>query len=178
MSFDVSQESAFAPEQDFAPLWTPLGLFAPMHARLSGVMPQPIFGVSIDTRTLMPGDLFFAIKGDRSDGHDHVRDAFEKGAAALRKQIQTLSDISSKTPEQSEDLEEKQHKLGGVLCAVAEVYMTDLSWEADAEQRCEALITEAERIGLPGFEDELEIRLLQQIYLIVLGHISEEARLR
>ena len=73
MSFDVSQESAFAPEQAVAPLWTPLALFAPLHARLSGPMPQPVFGVSIDTRTLMPGDLFFAIKGERSDGHDHVR---------------------------------------------------------------------------------------------------------
>jgi UDP-N-acetylmuramoyl-tripeptide--D-alanyl-D-alanine ligase len=82
MSFDVSQESAFAPEPAVAPLWTPLALFAPMHARLSGTMPQPIFGVSIDTRSLMPGDLFFAIKGDRIDGHDHVRDAFDKGAAA------------------------------------------------------------------------------------------------
>ena len=54
MSFDVSQESAFAPEQAVAPLWTPLALFAPLHARLSGTMPQPVFGVSIDTRTLMP----------------------------------------------------------------------------------------------------------------------------
>ncbi|KAH6898859.1 hypothetical protein B0T10DRAFT_394699 [Thelonectria olida] len=68
---------------------------------------------------------------------------FERGAAALRKQIQILSDLPLKTPEQQTTLDEKQQKLGGVLCAVAEVYMTDLSWEADAEQRCEALITEA-----------------------------------
>ena len=39
-------------------------------------------GVSIDTRTLQPGDLFFAIKGDTHDGHDHVARAFEAGAAA------------------------------------------------------------------------------------------------
>ncbi|KAF7550451.1 hypothetical protein G7Z17_g5708 [Cylindrodendrum hubeiense] len=68
---------------------------------------------------------------------------FERGAVSLRKQIQALSELSSKTPEQQATLEEKQQKLGGVLCAVSEVYMTDLSWEADAEQRCEALITEA-----------------------------------
>ncbi|KAI5466763.1 hypothetical protein BGZ63DRAFT_369493 [Mariannaea sp. PMI_226] len=76
-------------------------------------------------------------------GQDSVN-WFERGAAALRKQIQALTDLAtSKTPEQQVMLEEKQQKLGGVLCAVAEVYMTDLSWEPDAEQRCEALITEA-----------------------------------
>ena len=38
-------------------------------------------GVSIDTRTLAPGDLFIALSAAR-DGHDFVRVAFEKGAAA------------------------------------------------------------------------------------------------
>jgi UDP-N-acetylmuramoyl-tripeptide--D-alanyl-D-alanine ligase len=37
--------------------------------------------VSIDSRTVKPGDCFFAIKGENFDGHDYVRDAFEKGAA-------------------------------------------------------------------------------------------------
>lgn len=38
-------------------------------------------GISIDTRTLEPGDLFVALK-DQRDGHDFVRQALEKGAAA------------------------------------------------------------------------------------------------
>ncbi|MFN6925889.1 MAG: UDP-N-acetylmuramoyl-tripeptide--D-alanyl-D-alanine ligase [Tabrizicola sp.] len=38
-------------------------------------------GVSIDTRTLQPGDLFVALK-DLRDGHDFVAQALEKGAAA------------------------------------------------------------------------------------------------
>ncbi|MEL6913356.1 MAG: UDP-N-acetylmuramoyl-tripeptide--D-alanyl-D-alanine ligase [Pseudomonadota bacterium] len=38
-------------------------------------------GVSIDTRTLEPGDLFVALKAAR-DGHDFVAEALEKGAAA------------------------------------------------------------------------------------------------
>ena len=38
-------------------------------------------GISIDTRTLQPGDLFVALK-DLRDGHDFVAQAFEKGAAA------------------------------------------------------------------------------------------------
>jgi UDP-N-acetylmuramoyl-tripeptide--D-alanyl-D-alanine ligase len=39
-------------------------------------------GVSIDTRTLKPGELFVAIKGDVHDGHDHVEKAFAAGAVA------------------------------------------------------------------------------------------------
>jgi len=37
-------------------------------------------GVSIDTRTLRPGDLFVALR-DARDGHDFVGEAFAKGAA-------------------------------------------------------------------------------------------------
>jgi UDP-N-acetylmuramoyl-tripeptide--D-alanyl-D-alanine ligase len=39
-------------------------------------------GYSIDSRTLEPGDLFFAIRGERFDGHDFVAAAFERGACA------------------------------------------------------------------------------------------------
>jgi UDP-N-acetylmuramoyl-tripeptide--D-alanyl-D-alanine ligase len=63
-------------------LWSGFGLIAPMDARLLGPMPAGVGGISIDTRTLAPGDLFFAIRGENSDGHDHVAAAFEKGAAA------------------------------------------------------------------------------------------------
>jgi UDP-N-acetylmuramoyl-tripeptide--D-alanyl-D-alanine ligase len=41
-----------------------------------------ITGWSIDSRTLQPGDLFFAIRGPRHDGHVYVADAFRKGAVA------------------------------------------------------------------------------------------------
>ncbi len=42
---------------------------------------------SIDSRTLRAGDLFFAVKGERFDGHDFVEQAIEKGAvgAVVRK---------------------------------------------------------------------------------------------
>ena len=40
-------------------------------------------GVSIDTRTLKPSDLFFALKGPRFDAHDYLDDAVKAGAAAL-----------------------------------------------------------------------------------------------
>lgn len=40
-------------------------------------------GYSVDTRTLQPGDLFFALRGPNHDGHDHAAGALEKGAAAI-----------------------------------------------------------------------------------------------
>ncbi|HUM05161.1 MAG TPA: UDP-N-acetylmuramoyl-tripeptide--D-alanyl-D-alanine ligase [Terriglobales bacterium] len=39
-------------------------------------------GYSIDSRTIQPGDLFFAVKGERLDGHDYVEQALSKGAVA------------------------------------------------------------------------------------------------
>jgi UDP-N-acetylmuramoyl-tripeptide--D-alanyl-D-alanine ligase len=39
-------------------------------------------GYSIDSRTVSAGQLFFAVKGDRLDGHDFVDQALEKGAVA------------------------------------------------------------------------------------------------
>ena len=39
-------------------------------------------GYSIDSRTVQPGELFFAVKGDRFDGHDFVDSALSRGAIA------------------------------------------------------------------------------------------------
>jgi UDP-N-acetylmuramoyl-tripeptide--D-alanyl-D-alanine ligase len=64
------------------PLWSGLALVGALQARVSGALAREATGVSIDTRTLQPGDLFVAIKGEARDGHDFVRAAFEKGAAA------------------------------------------------------------------------------------------------
>ncbi len=61
------------------PLWT-----SEEAARATGGRAQGHWkarGVSIDTRTLIPGDLFVALKAER-DGHDFVASALERGAAA------------------------------------------------------------------------------------------------
>lgn len=39
-------------------------------------------GISIDSRTVQPGNLFIAIPGARVDGHDFIEEAYSKGAAA------------------------------------------------------------------------------------------------
>jgi UDP-N-acetylmuramoyl-tripeptide--D-alanyl-D-alanine ligase len=42
----------------------------------------PAEGYSIDSRTIQPGELFFAVKGERLDGHDFVEQALNRGAIA------------------------------------------------------------------------------------------------
>lgn len=42
-----------------------------------------VTGVSIDSRTLEPGDLFVALRGETNDGHDYIQQAIVKGAGAV-----------------------------------------------------------------------------------------------
>ncbi len=46
----------------------------------NGIPEGPITGVSHDTRTLEPGNLYVALRGGQFDGHDYLRQAFDKGA--------------------------------------------------------------------------------------------------
>ncbi len=65
------------------PLWSGLGLVTALDARVSGTPPlDGVTGISIDTRSVKGGELFFAIRGDVHDGHDFVGRAFAAGAAA------------------------------------------------------------------------------------------------
>ena len=61
-------------------LWTAAEAEAATGAAPSGGWQAS--GVSIDSRTVEPGDLFIALAGPNHDGHDHVATAFAKGAAA------------------------------------------------------------------------------------------------
>lgn len=62
------------------PLWTSEEIVAAVGGALSGGA-FAVTGVSIDTRSLEPGDLFVALDGVR-DGHEFVTQAFAAGAAA------------------------------------------------------------------------------------------------
>lgn len=63
------------------PLWSSSELSAALGVDADGGSGAPITDVSIDTRTLRPGDLFVALK-DQRDGHEFVSAAFKAGAAA------------------------------------------------------------------------------------------------
>ncbi len=60
-------------------LWTAAELRAATDGKLAREV--AVTGVSIDTRTLAPGDLFVALR-DARDGHEFVADALARGAAA------------------------------------------------------------------------------------------------
>jgi UDP-N-acetylmuramoyl-tripeptide--D-alanyl-D-alanine ligase len=62
------------------PLWTLDDMAAAMTAMRAGSLPRDVPGLSIDTRTLKPGEAFFAIQGENRDGHDFVEAALKSGA--------------------------------------------------------------------------------------------------
>jgi UDP-N-acetylmuramoyl-tripeptide--D-alanyl-D-alanine ligase len=62
------------------PLWTMEAMAAAMTAQRVGRLPVSTSGISIDSRSIKPGEAFFAIKGDVHDGHGFVAQALQNGA--------------------------------------------------------------------------------------------------
>jgi UDP-N-acetylmuramoyl-tripeptide--D-alanyl-D-alanine ligase len=62
-------------------LWTAREAAAATSGQLTGGENWSASGISIDTRSIKPGDLFVALQ-DQRDGHDFVPDAMARGAAA------------------------------------------------------------------------------------------------
>jgi len=56
-------------------------------ARIVGDAQAAIEGVAHDSRSVRPGWLFFALPGAKTDGNRHVKDALERGAAALMSEL-------------------------------------------------------------------------------------------
>jgi len=64
----------------------------------TGGLPPSIEGVCIDTRQLRPGDLFFALPGEKRDGHQFVGEAFRKGASGAVVDEHKVSGPDAVTP--------------------------------------------------------------------------------
>jgi UDP-N-acetylmuramoyl-tripeptide--D-alanyl-D-alanine ligase len=62
-----------------------------MGAEVSGEIGGSFPEVSIDSRTLQPGQSFFAIQGERFDGHEFISSSLEKGAQVI---VHSESDAS------------------------------------------------------------------------------------
>ncbi len=69
------------PSPGIEPMQLSLAEVATILGTSSGFPDRIATGYSIDSRTLAPGQLFFAIRGPRFDGHDFVTQALERGAA-------------------------------------------------------------------------------------------------
>lgn len=54
-------------------------------------------GLSIDSRTIKRDEIFFAIVGDKNDGHKYVQEAFNRGAAAVVINRSRLSEFTGET---------------------------------------------------------------------------------
>ncbi|WP_455481620.1 UDP-N-acetylmuramoyl-tripeptide--D-alanyl-D-alanine ligase [Bartonella sp. B35(2025)] len=64
-------------------LWDKQTLLTVMDGFALGCLPETFSGISIDSRTLIKGDIFFCIKGDHFDGHDFAAQAYAKGAGVV-----------------------------------------------------------------------------------------------
>ena len=64
--------------------WTVAQVAGALHAQAGSGLDSVarLAGVSIDSRTIRPGELFIAIHGPRHDGHDHLAGSFARGALA------------------------------------------------------------------------------------------------
>lgn len=62
--------------------WTGGELHLLPHAGSGPASTDLVHGYSIDSRTIQPGELFFAVHGEKYDAHDFVPSAFERGARA------------------------------------------------------------------------------------------------
>ena len=71
-------------------LWTVKAMADAMQAHVRGAVPSSVGGLSIDTRTLQPGDAFFAIAGGNRDGHDFV-----SGALAAKAGVAVVAQAKS-----------------------------------------------------------------------------------
>ncbi|MEA2990367.1 MAG: UDP-N-acetylmuramoyl-tripeptide--D-alanyl-D-alanine ligase, partial [Alphaproteobacteria bacterium] len=63
-----------------SPLWTVDAMAQAMSAVRAGALPASVGGISIDSRSIVVGEAFFAIQGDARDGHDFVPAALKGGA--------------------------------------------------------------------------------------------------
>ena len=79
-------------------LWTSSDLVAAMRGRAIGALPDGVPGISIDTRSIALGEVFFAIKGETMDGHDFGAAAAKAGAGILvvaEDRVESLGDVGA-----------------------------------------------------------------------------------
>ena len=82
-----------------APLWEFDAFAAAVGGVVLGPGGRPVTGISIDSRTIAPGEAFFAIRGDRFDGHAFASAAIANGgsvAVVARDRVSELNGAADK----------------------------------------------------------------------------------
>jgi len=102
-------------------LWTSAELAEAMGGEASGAF--EVSGVEIDSRDVVPGDLFFALSGETTDGHRFLDAAFAKGAAAavVDRKIEQPHILVSDTGEALRRLAQASRARVSSTCAVVGV---------------------------------------------------------
>ena len=78
------------------PLWRIAEL---LGTKIDGSLPNAVAsGYSIDSRTIRPDEVFFAVKGEKMDGHDFIAAALEKRAAAAVVSRANMGSWQSRSP--------------------------------------------------------------------------------
>ncbi|MFA7537019.1 MAG: UDP-N-acetylmuramoyl-tripeptide--D-alanyl-D-alanine ligase [Desulfuromonadales bacterium] len=76
---------------------------------ISGNGGQVVTGISTDSRTVQNGDLFIPLRGENFNGHDYLRKAVERGAAACLSEVETA------------DLRAPVIRVADTLCALGDL---------------------------------------------------------
>src|SRR6516225_5274418 len=126
------------------PLWAVEAMVAAMRAARNGPLPPSVPGISIDTRTIAPGEAFFAIKGDNRDGHDFVQAALAAGAGLAVVSADRRESFSQDAP----------------LLIVADVLagLRDLARAARARSRAKVIAVTGS-VGKTGTKEALRLTL-------------------
>ena len=72
-------------------------------ASATGVGALTAQGYSIDSRTVAPGELFFAVRGERLDGHDFIANALDRGAIAAVVSLARVASLPDKVLAEAAD---------------------------------------------------------------------------
>ena len=124
-----------------------------LEARLRGG-DLPFGSVSTDTRTLKPGSLFVALRGDRYDGHRFLAAAAEAGAAAAM--VDASADPGQQPPLPLLVVDDTRRALGRLAAhwrsrfKMPVVALTGSSGKTTVKEMLAAILRHAASAGLPG----------------------------
>lgn len=88
--------------------------------------PQPISSVVIDSREVVPGSLFVALPGDRTDGHQYVEEALQQGAIAVLIHQPVAACADARTIQPDQPVEEGTSLADKPVCIQVEESLTGL----------------------------------------------------
>jgi UDP-N-acetylmuramoyl-L-alanyl-D-glutamate--2,6-diaminopimelate ligase len=83
------------------------------HTACGGELDRDVRRVVYDSRLVEPGDLFVALRGDTTDGHKYIQQAFDRGAAAVLAEEPVSGPCWAQVPETLSALAEVSRKVYG-----------------------------------------------------------------